>query len=208
MTGACNKRIDNFLALKDGKDYDVREDGSIWTCRSLRGHITKSWRKVGYNESGYETIGHQWAGKRVRLRTHRVVFRKFKGKLKEGCVINHIDGNRSNNHPDNLEQVTPSINNLHANLRNSPNRSTARFTDEQVADMRAMHKAGATYREIRAKYGLSGGNLSDIMTGKIYNGQATVEEKIAKIDAKIARLQAQKEYLLKSAIKGGGVSFL
>lgn len=45
---------------------------------------------------------------------HRLVFQAFGGELKEGYVINHIDGNKQNNSIDNLEQVIPSQNIQHS----------------------------------------------------------------------------------------------
>lgn len=37
---------------------------------------------------------------------HRIVYSKFNGYLKNGLVIHHIDGNKKNNNPDNLEQIS------------------------------------------------------------------------------------------------------
>jgi hypothetical protein len=40
---------------------------------------------------------------------HRIVAEKILGrKLKRGEIVHHIDGNKSNNHPSNLEVMTQS----------------------------------------------------------------------------------------------------
>lgn len=57
--------------------------------------------------------------------THRVVMEEKLGrKLKSGEIVHHIDGNRRNNHPDNLQLVTRSEHiNIHrqqGDLRRKP----------------------------------------------------------------------------------------
>ena len=45
---------------------------------------------------------------------HRIVYETFCGNLVDGLVINHIDGNKLNNHMDNLEQITIQKNQEHS----------------------------------------------------------------------------------------------
>lgn len=45
---------------------------------------------------------------------HRLVYETFCGNLVDGLVINHIDGNKLNNHMDNLEQITIQKNQEHS----------------------------------------------------------------------------------------------
>ena len=45
---------------------------------------------------------------------HRVVYRWFRGRIPPNYVINHIDGNKRNNHPKNLEAITQAENVQHA----------------------------------------------------------------------------------------------
>lgn len=48
------------------------------------------------------------------LFVHRVVYQKFIGDLNPSLDINHIDGNRTNNHRANLEQISRSENLKHS----------------------------------------------------------------------------------------------
>lgn len=49
-------------------------------------------------------VGHHLANKQGYVREHRLVMeQKIGRRLKPGEVVHHIDGNRSNNDPDNLE---------------------------------------------------------------------------------------------------------
>lgn len=96
-------------------DYDIRENGEIWTLITETGKRSASgvWRQTGLNRrsryEGYLSLKY----KRKTIQVHRVIYRKFKGPLEPDLVINHIDGNPSNNHPSNLEMVTQSWNMVH-----------------------------------------------------------------------------------------------
>lgn len=79
------------------------------------GTISKSGKALKYsaNTSGYIQIKFYINGKYERLLAHRVVATKYCHKP-EGCnYVNHKDGNRLNNHPDNLEWLTLTGNQLH-----------------------------------------------------------------------------------------------
>ena len=48
---------------------------------------------------------------------HVEVYKMYKGEIKEGNIIHHIDGNKDNNIPENLVQITPSEHQkIHGNL--------------------------------------------------------------------------------------------
>ena len=49
-----------------------------------------------------------------QVRVHRLVARCWVGKCPDGHEVNHRDGNKANNHADNLEYVTSSENKHHA----------------------------------------------------------------------------------------------
>ena len=64
---------------------------------------------------------------------HRLVAITFLG-LKEKLVINHIDGNKLNNHVSNLEWVTRSQNSTHAKSINHLKRGIE-FSDEELLNI-------------------------------------------------------------------------
>lgn len=59
--------------------------------------------KPSVNNCGYEFIC--YASPKI-VYVHRLVYEAFKGEIPEGLEIDHIDGNKHNNNPDNLRVVT------------------------------------------------------------------------------------------------------
>ena len=96
----------------------IRSDGTIWKVGKRVGKsikVKKRKKPILATASGqYLTLQIPLWGKNRTVQAHRVVYRWFHGKIPKGYYINHKDGNKHNNHPSNLEAVTPSENTLHA----------------------------------------------------------------------------------------------
>ena len=98
------------MIYKKYLNYDVYEDGKVYSYYIngfLKGDITKH----GYLQ--YTLYDNK---KSFKIKAHRLVgilFLKCPKNYKD-MVINHIDGNKLNNHYTNLEWVTTLENNIHA----------------------------------------------------------------------------------------------
>lgn len=102
---AINDEYIRFF-LRD-TNYRVTDDGVIWTRISRQGHITNDWRpKPTTCRDGYQVFTYC----KKSLSAHRVIYQALIGNLESDLVINHIDNDRSNNDPSNLELVTQRIN--------------------------------------------------------------------------------------------------
>lgn len=107
--------------IKGLTDYYAKEDGTIWSTKvSPRYNPNGELRlvKPRTHPSGYLYYG-LFIGKgpnkqRLWRRGHRLVWETFKGKIKEGLEIDHIDGDKHNNKLENLRTVTRSENMLAA----------------------------------------------------------------------------------------------
>lgn len=82
--------------------YYISENGEIVSYYNEKPKIIKPFLSNGYYriELKYE------AGKAKKFFVHRLVYQTFVGELKDGLVIDHIDGDRANNHYLNLRLVT------------------------------------------------------------------------------------------------------
>lgn len=89
----------------DGRLYEIDEFGNI---RKRRG---QGFLKCFPDKDGYLRVTVRFS----RFHTynealHRVVYRAFHGEIPEGMTVDHIDGDKTNNHKDNL-QLMPSVDN-------------------------------------------------------------------------------------------------
>ena len=94
-------------------NYEVNEEGDV---RNI--NTKKLCKKHFDGPDGYifhEIVVDTRTGKTKFIRVHRIVAQTFKPiHFKDQTVVNHIDGNKQNNHIDNLEWVTPRYNIIHA----------------------------------------------------------------------------------------------
>jgi len=90
------------------KNYGCDLDGTLYSTKGKR-------RTVTNKTTGYEVTSVRKDGVPIQYRAHRFIYECVTGKfIPEGMVINHIDGNKRNNHFDNLELCTYSENTKHA----------------------------------------------------------------------------------------------
>lgn len=80
------------------------------TQRLIKGRIMKPW----LNKNGYYTIKLSKSSKRETIYIHQAVANLFISKVEYKPILNHKDGNKLNNHIDNLEWCTYSENLQHA----------------------------------------------------------------------------------------------
>lgn len=103
--------------IKGFEDYYVSNLGTAYTTKvSKRYNPTGEMRELqprrhpsGYLYFGF-FVGKGPNKKRIWRRAHRVVYEAFIGNIKNGLVIDHIDGDKHNNRIDNLRMVTHSEN--------------------------------------------------------------------------------------------------
>lgn len=110
------------IILKNYPSYEISEDGTIHKLIQLRdkhGHIRNEmigkFKRVELKQSKNRTNGYFRVSLNGKAKSvHSLVALAFIGERKEGFQINHIDGNKENNHYTNLEYVTASQNMKHA----------------------------------------------------------------------------------------------
>lgn len=152
--------------------YEVSEFGEV--RRVGRGHGSVAGRilKITTMPRGYKTVNLWKSNKGKTCLVHRLVASAFIGLAKEKHV-NHIDGNKSNNHFTNLEYVTPKENTAHAirtGLMNSRgvNNSQAKIDEETVRAIRKKHMEGMGYKRLSKHFGLTWGLVRSVVTRKTW----------------------------------------
>jgi len=102
------KDIENYEGY-----YEISSYGNVRNCKTGKILIGDQ------NNAGYRRVT-LYSPIKKRFFVHRLVAQHFCENYQEDLVVNHKDGNKLNNHYDNLEWVTRSENDLHAfnnNLR-------------------------------------------------------------------------------------------
>lgn len=163
------------VVLRVFGQYKLKEDGTFYN-RILEhnelGEVTgESWReakqnfgKCDYRGGGYYVVSAS-IGKLKTHRTHRLVAKHFVPGYKPGLHVNHIDGNRSNNHAINLEWVTHDENMKNAVARGVLGKHmkySGKLTAEQVLTIITLINAGKSNAEIAAQYDIDPSNISKL----------------------------------------------
>ncbi len=126
--------------------YFVSDFGNIKRVKSSSGKDIEKYPKCGIYTDGYKSIWLHINGKFSYKKLHQLVALSFLGPRPEGLVVNHMDCDKLNNKPSNLEYVTRAENVAHA-VRNhrfpskkgqtNPN---ARLSDRQTEVIRRVWK--------------------------------------------------------------------
>lgn len=126
-------------------NYDIYEDGRVYS------HFVKRFLKPDVLKDGYHQITLSLDGVRVRMKLHRLVAMLFNpNENMESLQINHIDGDKSNNHYTNLEWCTAYENNKHARetgLNNVSESNSKRWEDPEFRERTAKNFSKARKRE-------------------------------------------------------------
>lgn len=155
-------QVSTLGRIRDVDRVITRSDGNIMT-RS--GKI----RKLDTTTKKYPYIGLHKNNKLATLVVHRLVARVFIPNPDNLPQINHKDGNKFNNHVDNLEWCTNQQNVLHA-MRNGLAGGTKRscLTKEQAIEVKSLLNSGHRQCKIAERLGISSKWVHSISKGKTW----------------------------------------
>lgn len=140
--------------------YAVSLEGKVFSLKSNR--FLKSFSDT----SGYQYVECYKDGKKHRFAVHRLVAMAFIPNPENKKEVNHKDGNKLNNHVDNLEWVTSSENCTHA--ERSGLRNNATLSDDVAHQICAKICEGYRVCDLVSMFGVSKATISDIKNFKTY----------------------------------------
>ncbi len=120
-------------------------------------------------------------GTKKTLSVHRLVAKLFIENPENKPQVNHVDGNKQNNHVSNLEWCTARENVRHAyasglvkvGIENIKNR----FSDFDIKTMKEMFDSGRSVRSIGKHFGVGHKHISMILKGEIYTNSSIKKTK-------------------------------
>jgi predicted XRE-type DNA-binding protein len=146
------------------KEYLVTTTGTVYNTRGMRLNP--------YVSNGYKCIKiKDDSGKRRTFLVHRLVLGEPPFPK---AWVNHKDGDKANNHIDNLEWVTPSQNHLHAKdslgrcyAKNEEVR-TAKLNKTSVEAIKVLSQAGWSQSKIAEAFGVSQPTVNNALNKKTW----------------------------------------
>ena len=141
---------------------EVRADGTIWKLarRDRSQHVTPITPKRAElkSKAGYLMVKMEWMGQQYLISAHIAAFEILCGPIPPKMDINHLDGVKTNNSPENMELATRSENHLHAyktKLRMRPKSLRPPISENVLNEARALRATRMTYLAIAEKMGIS-----------------------------------------------------
>lgn len=176
-------KMDEALIEASRAGYEVMDDGQVIApsgrYRTLCGKIRGQGRTAQYLYFTITTGSREDNTRATRtVMVHRLsAYQKFGDDMfREGVQVRHLDNNEQNNAPANLCLGTGSVNMMDRppEVRSAhAGKAHRKYTDEQIVEMVEMHKAGKTYKEIMARFGIkSKGTVSYIMNNSMASEEA------------------------------------
>ena len=165
-----------WLVQEDGVIFAPAQTGVTRRVRNGRAQeFTVTWPErraaPAPTKNGYLEVSLQYGGVRRRALVHRLVGMAFVPGADEGLTINHIDGNKLNNHPSNLEWVSLQRNSQHqwetglVNLRGE-NAPGSKLTTKRVVYIRKLLQQGVSAHALAIVAGVSQSTIALIRDKK------------------------------------------
>lgn len=121
------------------------------------------------NGRGYLVLGTQIDLQKKNYYIHRLVAELFIHNPDNKKEVNHLDGNKSNNHVSNLEWVTREENRAHAVrtglVARGERNGVSKLTDKQVLKIRSHKRYRGLTSKLAKKYNVSNSSIREILLG-------------------------------------------
>lgn len=162
---------------KDIKGFEHYEVSSIGNVRSKErtsyfinngkpiNRLVKSFILKPSIACGYKRVALYKNNVPFEYKIHRLVAETFISNPENKEQVNHIDGNKTNNHVSNLEWVTRSENTIHA-VKNGL--AAMKFDKFDILHMKALRQSGVKVKEIAKIFNGSVSYVGEILNNHVF----------------------------------------
>lgn len=161
-------------------ELEIDDAGRIWRIAMRHGLksggatlVPVARRRAEHRlPSGYLQMRRSVEGRRSYASAHRVVWQFFNGAIPPGLCVNHKNGIKSDNRPENLELVTYSENMRHAHRTGladefGERNPAATLSNDVVEAIRGAYgRGGVRMVDLARSYGISFQHVSAIVRGR------------------------------------------
>jgi len=164
-----------YLANRQGEVWSVHRKGRVPKGSRFKyldlcdANKMKRWRDPG----GYlhHTLVDGDPRTRCRIPLHSLIARTFLGPRPPGLVVAHLDGNKNNNHVNNLKYLTQRENvnqkRVHGTMLCGDKSHMSRLTDAECREILFFLDEGVSRREVAQAYGVSVSHVYALRSGRI-----------------------------------------
>ena len=166
------------LFIEDVKKgyFRIDEDGRIWRI-AIKGCVNKFIKipereMKNLNSRGYIQMSLRKNGKTYFCRAHRIVWTYFNGEIPDDKEINHKNGVKTDNRPENLELVISSENKKHAYrtglkiIQKGEKHYKAKLTENDIKEIRKRCSSGETQRSVAKDFNITSPHVCLIVNRK------------------------------------------
>lgn len=169
-----------LVSLVASGEWEIDADGQIWRVKRRKGCRDGSVQTISIPRrraehqmpSGYLMVHAWWGIEHVNGLAHRVVWQHFVGDIPPGMVINHKNGIKNDNRPENLEILSYSGNTKHAYRAGlmdeyGQRNPAAKLTNNEVAQIRLAYASGNyTMEQLGKRFSVRFQHISRIVRGQ------------------------------------------
>ena len=152
--------------------YSVSNTGKIKSLRTRTNSKAGACLKIETIWSGYNRVHLVKGGRSKKFSVHRLVASVFLSEYTELLEVNHIDGDKSNNHVTNLEMCTSSQNKKHAfkigaRTQTGSRNSMHKLTEDSVREIKLIYAGGdVTQKDIAKQFGVTRASIGCVIQGR------------------------------------------
>lgn len=155
--------------IQDFPGYWIYEDGRVWSDPKGSANPYGKFLKLAHNSDGYLICCLMKDRRKCMKRVNRLVIEAFVGPCPEDMECRHLDGNRTNNHVNNLCWGTKEENEADKKSHGTSNlgekNPQAKLTEADVRTIRLLLE-NHTKKDIAHQFNVSHTQISRIASGK------------------------------------------